>query len=97
MTSATLIKIDEQLKQRVQQIAATRQRSAHWIMREAIREYVEREEKRETLRKDALQAWGIYQTNGKHLSHAEADHWLADLERGDDAEIPVRHQSEAGY
>ncbi|MFS7189687.1 CopG family ribbon-helix-helix protein [Serratia proteamaculans] len=97
MTSATLIKIDEQLKQRVQQIAATRQRSAHWIMREAIREYLEREKKREALRKDALQAWGIYQTNGKHLSHAEVDHWLASLERGDDAEIPLRHQSEAGY
>ena len=51
MTTATSIKIDDELKQRVQQIAATRQRSAHWIMREAIREYVEREEKREALRK----------------------------------------------
>ncbi|CAI1809165.1 CopG family ribbon-helix-helix protein [Serratia proteamaculans] len=97
MTSAMLIKIDEELKQRVQQIAATRQRSAHWIIREAIREYVEREEKRETLPKDALQAWGIYQTNGKHLSQEETNNWLVDLERGDDAEIPVRHQSEAGY
>ncbi|MFS7243337.1 CopG family ribbon-helix-helix protein [Serratia proteamaculans] len=97
MTSAMLIKIDEELKYRVQQIAVVRQRSVHWIIREAIREYVEREEKRETLRKDALQAWGIYQTNGKHLSHSEVDHWLASLERGDDAEIPLRHQSEAGY
>lgn len=51
MTTATSIKIDDELKQRVQQITATRQRSAHWIMREAIREYVEREEKREALRK----------------------------------------------
>ncbi len=97
MTSATLIKIDEQLKQRVQQIAATRQRSAHWIMREAIREYVEREEKREALRKDALQAWEAYQANGRNLSQEETNNWLVDLERGDDAEIPVRHQSEAGY
>ncbi|WP_256346230.1 CopG family ribbon-helix-helix protein [Serratia liquefaciens] len=43
MTTAASIKIDDELKQRVQQIAATRQRGAHWIMREAIREYVERE------------------------------------------------------
>jgi predicted transcriptional regulator len=91
MTSATSIKIDEQLKQRVQQIAATRQRSAHWIMREAIREYVEREEKREALRKDALQAWEAYQANGKHLSQEEANIWLADLEKGDDTEIPECH------
>ncbi|MGO4746585.1 CopG family ribbon-helix-helix protein [Serratia quinivorans] len=91
MTTATSIKIDDELKQRVQQIAAAHQRSAHWIMREAIREYVEREEKREALRKDALQAWETYQTNGKHLSQDEADRWLADLEKGDDTEIPECH------
>ncbi|CAI1770639.1 Uncharacterised protein [Serratia quinivorans] len=96
MTSATLIKIDVQLELRVQQIAAARQRSAHWIMREAIREYVEREEKREALRKDALQAWEAYQENGKFLTYADTDNWLAGLEKGDDAEIPFRHQSEAG-
>ncbi|AMG99135.1 ribbon-helix-helix protein, CopG family [Serratia liquefaciens] len=91
MTTAASIKIDDELKQRVQQIAATRQRSAHWTMREAIREYVEREEKREALRKDALQAWEMYQTNGKHLTQDEADHWLANLEKGDDTEIPECH------
>ncbi|MBP1131699.1 MULTISPECIES: CopG family ribbon-helix-helix protein [Serratia] len=91
MTTATSIKIDDELKQRVQHIAATRQRSTHWIMREAIREYVEREEKREALRKDALQAWETYQANGKHLTQDEANSWLTNLEKGDDTEIPECH------
>ncbi|HEI8867266.1 CopG family ribbon-helix-helix protein [Serratia sp. AKBS12] len=68
MAMVIAIKIVDALKQRVQQLAQTRQRSAHWIMREAIREYVEREEKREALRNDALQAWETYQANGRHLT-----------------------------
>ncbi|ALX93688.1 MULTISPECIES: CopG family ribbon-helix-helix protein [Serratia] len=91
MATATSIKIDEELKLRVQQIALARQRTAHWIMREAIREYVEREEKREALRNDALRAWETYQADGKHLTQEEADNWLANLEKGDDTEIPECH------
>ena len=36
---ATSIKIDDDLKDRVQHLAGLRQRSAHWIMREALREW----------------------------------------------------------
>ena len=43
---ATSIKLDPKLKARVDQIALTQRRSAHWIMIEAIRQYVEREEQR---------------------------------------------------
>ena len=59
---ATSVKIDEELKGRIQHLAETRQRSAHWIMREAIREYVEREEARESFRQEALTSWKAYLT-----------------------------------
>jgi predicted transcriptional regulator len=36
---ATSVKLDDDLKHRIQQLADTRQRSAHWIMRQAIRDY----------------------------------------------------------
>ncbi|BET95186.1 hypothetical protein TCT1_01070 [Xenorhabdus sp. TCT-1] len=42
-------------------------------MREAIRDYVEREEKRESFKQDALRAWEAYQENGLHLMLEEAD------------------------
>ncbi|OWT63873.1 CopG family ribbon-helix-helix protein [Candidimonas nitroreducens] len=57
MAAATSIKLDDELKGRVQQLADARQRSSHWIMREAIKQYVAREEKREAFRQDALHAW----------------------------------------
>ncbi len=88
---ATSVKIDDELKNRVQRLANVRRRSAHWIMREAIRDYVEREEKREAFKQDALDAWTAYQSNGQHLTLEEADAWLAKLEAGEDAELPECH------
>jgi predicted transcriptional regulator len=57
-------------------------------MREAIEEYVEREEKREQFRQGALTAWAHYQTTGLHVTAEEADAWLAKLEAGKDAVPP---------
>ena len=39
MATATSIKLDDELKGRVQRLAEVRRRSAHWIMREAIAQY----------------------------------------------------------
>lgn len=91
VSSTTSIKLDSQLKKRVQKLASARRRTAHWIMREAVEQYVTREEKREQLRKDALAAWDHYQTTGLHATAEEADSWLASLEAGEDAEAPECH------
>ena len=58
--ATTSLKLDSELKERVQQLAKSRRRTAHWIMREAVEQYVNREEKREQFRQDALVAWGEY-------------------------------------
>jgi len=88
---ATSVKLDEDLKNRIQHLAKVRHRSSHWIMREAIRDYLEREEKREAFKQDALRAWEEYQENGLHLTLEEADAWLEKLENGEDAELPKCH------
>lgn len=88
---ATSVQLDEKLKNRVQHLANVRHRSAHWIMREAIRDYVEREEKHDSFKQDALNAWESYQENGLHLSLEEADAWLAKLEAGEDVGLPKCH------
>ena len=84
MMSATSIKLDDDMKARVQTLAETRKRTSHWIMREAIAQYVEREEKREALRQDTLKAWDEFQTTGLHATAEEVDDWLSSW--GRDAE-----------
>jgi predicted transcriptional regulator len=90
-SSTTSLKLDETTKERVQRLASARRRSAHWLMREAIEQYVEREEKREEFRRDALAAWEEYQATGLHLTGDEADEWLQRLEDGEDADAPECH------
>lgn len=73
---ATSLKIDEELKTRIQHLAQLRQRSAHWIMHEAIQQYVEREEARESFKQEALASWTAYQETGQHLTGQEVRAWL---------------------
>ena len=89
---AVSVKIDDTLKGRIQHLADARQRSSHWIMREAITRYVEQEEARENLRQAAVAAWDGYQVTGLHATFDEADAWLAELESGDAAEPPQCHR-----
>ena len=90
-TRPTTVKLDQNLRDRMKSLAQARDRSTHWLMREAIAQYVEREEKRESFRKDGERAWAEYQANGLHATMQEADAWLARLEAGEDVEPPECH------
>lgn len=87
----TSLKLDPATKDRMHRLASARQRSAHWLMKEAIGQYLEREERREQLRQDALAAWAEYEATGLHVTAEEADAWLASLEAGEDAAPPECH------
>mgnify|MGYP003337695657 CR=1 FL=1 len=85
------IKIDEDIKARIKRLAGSRQRTAHWLMREAITQYVEREEKREAFRQETLNAWEAFRKSGLHTTADEADAWLSQLEQGQDIDPPECH------
>lgn len=89
--TVTSVKLDEQMRERVRRLAASRSRTPHWLMTEAIRQYVEREEKRERFKQDALAAWSEYRETGLFVTMEEADTWLARLEAGKDMEPPECH------
>ena len=89
---ATSIKIDDELKSRVQHLAGLRQRSAHWIMREAIAQYVEREEAREGFKQEALTSWAEYQETGRHLTGKEARVWLRNWGTEAETKLPKSHR-----
>lgn len=73
---ATSLKISDTLKARVHNLAVEKRRSAHWIMLNAIQQYVDREEHREAFKQEALQAWKEFQETGKHITGQEARNWL---------------------
>jgi predicted transcriptional regulator len=89
--STTSLKLDVEMKERVQKLAAARRRSSHWIMREAIEEYVSREEKREQFLRDGIASYERYKATGLHVTGEEMDAWMEKLEAGEDAEPPACH------
>jgi predicted transcriptional regulator len=87
----TTIKMDSETRERMKRLAEARHRTPHWMILEAIRQYVDREEKREAFRQDGIRAWNEYQSTGLHVSMEEADAWFAQLETGQDVEPPGCH------
>ena len=89
---ATTVKLDDKLKSRIQHLADLRHRSAHWIMCEAIRDYVDREEAREDFKREALASWTAYQETGQHLTGQEVRDWLNSWGTEKEARIPKCHE-----
>ena len=68
---ARSIKLNDDLKARISELSEQRKRSAHWIMREAILQYVDREEARESFKQEVEVSWSEFQATGMHLTGEE--------------------------
>jgi len=87
-TKVVSIKLDEPDQARLASLAKMRNRSSHFLMREAIAEYLEREEKRAAFIAEAESAWQHYQATGEHVTLDEMDVWAKELEAEPDLPAP---------
>lgn len=83
---AVSVKLDASLQDRLQRLAGQRDRTAHYLMREAIQQYLDREEARESFKQDALASWAEYQETGLHVTDEEMRRWLRSW--GTEDELP---------
>lgn len=88
----TTIKIDQSTKERMKRLAEVRNRTPHWMILEAIHQYVDREEKREALRRDAIDAWRECQETGLHVTGDEVISWLDTWGEENESVAPVCHE-----
>lgn len=91
-TRPVAIKIDQDIRDRVERLAEARRRTPHWVMREAITQYIEREEKREALRQDAIKAWNEYRETGLHVTGEEVAAWLDTWGEANEKAAPQCHK-----
>ncbi|MFZ0256563.1 MAG: CopG family ribbon-helix-helix protein [Gammaproteobacteria bacterium] len=90
MASITMgVKLDDEMRGRLKALGERRRRSTHWLMKEAIRDYVEREERTEREHQLTLERWEHYQTTGKSVSHEEVEAWLDSLGTAREKPCPV--------
>lgn len=86
------LKLDAEERTRLSALAAARKRSSHYLMREAVREYLTREELRQGFADEAEKAWRDYERTGLHLTHAEIDAWAKSLGTRRPRRLPKWHK-----
>lgn len=87
----TSVTLDDDLENRVQRLAQQRHCPPQVIMREAVQDYLEREEKRDAFKQEALDSWSLYQETGQHLTGQEVHDWLDKWGTEQEADIPPCH------
>jgi predicted transcriptional regulator len=75
-TQPMAVKLDPEMKERLLRLAAAKRRSPHWIMKEALREYTEKEELAENLRQETLKRWEICKITGESVDNESVMAWL---------------------
>jgi len=66
-------------RERLAALATARKRTPHYLMREAVSEYLGREEMRQSFRDEAAHAWQDYKETGLHVTRDEVDTWIDSL------------------
>ena len=80
MATATVgVKLDEKTRIRLKKLGQAKQRSTHWLMKDAIVRYLESEERYEQERVEDDSRWQRYLDTGTHLSDDDMTQWLDEL------------------
>ena len=83
------VKLDETTCERLKALGESRQRTPHWLMKEAIRQYLDREEATENIRKDTLERLARFEATGESVPYETVDAWLATWGSESEAKCPT--------
>ena len=77
--SSVAIKLDDEIKTRIQNLGEIKERSTHWLMKRAILDYLEKEERAEKEKQEDQQRWENYVQTGESINHNDMKNWLKSL------------------
>ena len=83
--------IDEDLQQRVDAVADARGVPVATVLREALTTFLDREEARAALARDARAALAAYEAEGLHITGEEMSDWLRTWGTDGEGEAPECH------
>jgi predicted transcriptional regulator len=84
------VKLDPRIRERLQALGQAKRRSPHWLMVEAIRLYVEREEEIERARAETRERLARYDTTGEYIADEDVQAWLRTWGTPNEQQPPTR-------
>lgn len=82
MSITQAIKLDDETNDRLKVLARQRNRSAHWLLRDALQRYLAEEERYEREKAEDLAEYEDYLLTGKSIPNDTVASWLNELANG---------------
>ena len=80
MANSTMgVRLSEETQQRLEALGKARDRSPHYLMKNAIERFLETEEALETERQIVKSRWEKYELTGETIDHGEVEAWAASV------------------
>jgi predicted transcriptional regulator len=80
MSTTTMgLKLDDETRARLKKLGELKQRSSHWLMKEAIHRYLDAEERYEREKAEDLARWQRYLDTGTAVPHETVKSRLDEL------------------
>ncbi len=87
-TSTVGVKLDDETRERLKQVADELERTPHWVIKTALAEYLDREEAALKERHEDDARWAHYQESGQAIPQEKVMQWLGALAAGRKAPCP---------
>lgn len=85
------VKLNPADRERIAALATRKKRTPHYLMKEAILEYVQREEARQNFIKAADTSFEHYKETGLHITLDEFSTWVDDVQKNPDTPVTSCH------
>lgn len=86
------VKLDPNAEARLKALAEMRHQTTDAVLREAVDEYLDREDARQAFKAEAMASLGAFRDNGLHLTLAETEAWLDSWGTDAEAASPPCHK-----
>lgn len=77
--TSVAVKLEDDIRERIQSLGQAKDRSTHWLMKRAIVEYLEKEERYEQELREDRERWDNYVLTGEAISHDDMKDWMKSL------------------
>ena len=86
------ISLDDVDQDRIASLASAKKRTPHYLMKEAILEYLQKEEARQNFIAAAESSFVHYKETGLHITLDEFDSWVDQVQHDPNTPIPECHK-----
>jgi len=90
-SGSVTIKLDAADRERIASLATAKKRTPHYLMKEAILDYVKKEEARQNFIAAAESAFEHYKETGLHITLDEFSQWVDKVQEAPETPVPACH------